>query len=150
MNDDEKYKPKRVLTTGVFDLVHLRHLELLNYCSSIDNDSWADRNTVIILLDTDERVKQNKGADRPINCFEDRREFLKLLGYPIVIGFSTEEEKNKLLNMADYHYFIKGGDYNLENLKERELLEKLGKKIVFFPYKKGYSTSSIVEKIRSL
>ena len=55
----------KVLTNGVFDVVHRGHLELLQFCKT-------QGQYLIVAIDSDKRVKQIKGENRPINNQEDR------------------------------------------------------------------------------
>ena len=55
----------RVWTNGCFDVLHRGHIELFKYAKSLGEE-------LIVGIDTDEKVKKDKGKDRPINCLNDR------------------------------------------------------------------------------
>lgn len=136
----------RVVTTGCFDILHVGHLSLFEYAYWTLNRGGGQ---IIVLMDTDKRVKQLKGSERPINTYEDRAKMLRSVGIiDQVWPFSSEEEKESLISKGNFDYFLKGGDYNLETIKEKEFLDKLGIKIEFCPYKEGHSTTKIIEKMR--
>ena len=63
---------KTVIVNGTFDILHRGHLTLLNHAKSLGD-------YLIVCIDTDERVKQLKGEDRPIHNQEDRKFFFSNL-----------------------------------------------------------------------
>ena len=60
-----------MLTNGVFDILHKGHLELLKF-------SKIQGTNVVVAIDSDRRVRELKGNDRPINSEEDRGRILNL------------------------------------------------------------------------
>ena len=94
----------RVWVNGAFDVLHIGHLNLLKHASTIGS--------VRVGIDTDDRIKELKGSNRPFNCFKNRMEFLKSLRFvDDVVGFGTEEElinqrKEKLLKLLKNNKFI--------------------------------------------
>ena len=59
----------RVIVNGTFDVLHLGHLGLLKYAQNL---GWY----VLVLIDSDRRVRELKGIDRPVNTQEERAEML--------------------------------------------------------------------------
>ena len=77
-----------VWVNGTFDILHRGHLELFEFASKLGR--------VRVGIDTDERVKNLKGDNRPINRFQDRKYFLESLTFiDSVVGFSTDPRFNK-------------------------------------------------------
>ena len=65
---------KVIWTNGCFDILHRGHIELFKFCKS-------QGDYLVVGIDTDKRVKQNKGPDRPFNKEEDRSFFLESIKY---------------------------------------------------------------------
>ncbi|XP_063683663.1 bifunctional protein HldE-like [Bolinopsis microptera] len=66
-------KPRRVIfTNGCFDMIHVGHLKLLNYCRGLGDH-------LVIGINSDNSIKLNKGGSRPINNLDSRINFLKEL-----------------------------------------------------------------------
>ena len=63
----------RIMINGTFDILHRGHLELLNFPT-------RQGDYLLIAIDTDRRVKELKGNDRPINNQEDRKFHLCQVG----------------------------------------------------------------------
>ena len=77
---------KVIWTNGCFDIIHRGHIELFKYARSIGD-------ILIVGIDEDNRVKQSKGAHRPINCLEDRKFVLQSIEYiDKVVSFGTDKE----------------------------------------------------------
>ena len=81
----------RVWTNGCFDILHRGHIELFRYAKSIGNE-------LIIGIDTDEKVKLDKGKDRPINNLQDRIFMLQSIKYiDKVVPFDSTEDLRKTI-----------------------------------------------------
>ena len=124
---------KKVWVNGSFDILHLGHIRLLEYANLFGN--------VRVGIDTDERIKEKKGKDRPYNTLEDRVEFLYSLKYvdSVVIFNSNEELIN---NIREYNpdIMIIGDDYNYNNIVGIEYIPE----VKFFPKVEGKSTTKIL------
>ena len=58
-----------VFSNGVFDLLHVGHFRLFQYCERLAGAEGK----IYLALDSDEKVKRDKGATRPIFTFEERK-----------------------------------------------------------------------------
>ena len=80
-----------VFTNGCFDILHRGHIELFKYAKSLGD-------VLYVGLDSDEKVRQDKGLDRPINSMEDRKLILDSLNLNHVPffdqSFLIDETKN--------------------------------------------------------
>ena len=65
---------KIIFTNGCFDILHPAHIEMLKYAKSLGD-------TLVVGIDSDERVKEKKGKLRPINSSEDRKQMLLAIRY---------------------------------------------------------------------
>ena len=74
---------KIVWTNGCFDILHKGHIELFKYAKSLGDKLY-------IGIDSDEKVKKDKGSDRPFNNVEDRRDVLESIKYVLLFLFSQD------------------------------------------------------------
>jgi len=92
-------------------------------------------------LDTDERIKINKGENRPFNKLDDRIEFMSGITYvDSVVSFDNDEELIECIRQYDPDVMVIGSDYKGKNIIGGFLVER----IVFFDKIEGKSTSNIL------
>ncbi len=127
---------KIVFTNGCFDIMHIGHLKLLEFCKK-------NGDIVIVGLNSDNSIKLLKGEKRPINIENDRIEFLSILNFIDHIVVFEDETPYELLSQLKPNIMVKGGDYNIENIVGREFAEE----ILIFNFIEGKSTSNIIQKI---
>jgi len=135
---------KIIFTNGCFDILHIGHVRYLNRA--------AKYGRLIVGLNSDQSVRENKGPNRPINKEKIRAEMLASLScvsYVFMFGTKTVEG---LLKKIKPEIYIKGGDYTLDtiNQDERKIIENYGGKIIIIPAQTDASTSKIIKKIESL
>ncbi len=96
-------------------------------------------------------MRQLKGETRPIVPEEHRAYLLASLEAIDAVVIFDSERCNQELEALAPDIYVKGGDYTVESLdpSERQALENAQSKIVFKPFIAGFSTSNIVEKIRT-
>lgn len=128
-----------LIITGCFDIVHIGHLKIFKYAKQLADE-------VIIAIDSDSKVKKDKGPDRPINNELDRKEFLEnILGISKVIVFNSEEELKQICQSIKPDYRLVGSDWKGKKIVGDEYC----KEIIFFDRISDYSTTSIIEKIKN-
>lgn len=135
-------KQKIVIIGGCFDILHLGHIRFLKQAKKLGD-------ILIILLESDERIKSMKGQGRPINSQEIRAEILGALQDVDFVVLLPRKMENK-----DYDFFVSKikpdyiavtkGDSGLKNKKRSAGLAN-AKVIVVMDLIKGYSTSKIVD-----
>ena len=124
-----------IWVNGCFDILHIGHIGLLRYAKSLGVN-------LIVGIDTDERVKQSKGINRPFNNVEDRKSFLEAIRYvDKVVTYASDKELEDHLVANNIHTIIIGSDW-----KDKCVVgEKLVKKLVFFDRIGTHSTTRVLE-----
>jgi rfaE bifunctional protein nucleotidyltransferase chain/domain len=133
-----------VLTNGVFDLLHTGHLHYLQQARALGD-------ALFIALNSDESVRQLKGPLRPVQSEAERAFALAALAcVDGVVIFRQKRLTHEILAIAPDIY-TKAGDYTREKLDpdERAALEKVGARIEFMPFLPGFSTTSLIAKIKA-
>jgi D-glycero-beta-D-manno-heptose 1-phosphate adenylyltransferase len=129
--------PYTVFTNGCFDILHPGHIELFKVGKSL-----GDR--LIVAIDSDEKVKRDKGSTRPINDQHFRRSMLESIKYiDIVLIFNTKEELEHLIELYSPNILLIGSDWKNRNI----IGEKYAKEVKFFNRVGNYSTTEIVQSI---
>ena len=109
---------------------------MLNHAKSLGD--W-----LLVCIDTDERVKELKGSDRPINNQEDRKFMLQnLKAVDYVLFFDSEEKLEEILEIYHADVMVKGSDYRDKTIVGRQFC----KEIVFYDHT-GHSTTGLVQRI---
>ena len=126
---------KLIFANGCFDILHRGHVELFKYAKSLGNK-------LIVGIDSDEKVKKDKGPSRPFNCLEDRITVLKAIKYiDEVISFSTRQELENIIKSLNPDVLMVGSDW-----KGKEVVGDIfAKEVKFFDRIAGYSTTKILE-----
>jgi ADP-L-glycero-D-manno-heptose 6-epimerase len=127
-------KKKIGFTNGCFDVLHIGHINLLKELSK-----KCDR--VIVGIDSDEKVKSMKGADRPFNNENDRKEMLESLRFVDEVRiFHSKQGLVDLVSEICPSLMMVGDDY-----KGKEVVgSEYAKKLKFFKKMPGYSTTTIM------
>jgi rfaE bifunctional protein nucleotidyltransferase chain/domain len=135
---------KLVATNGCFDLLHVGHIRYLQAAR-------AKGDVLIVGLNADASVRDLKGAGRPLNSENDRAEVLAALECVDLVTIFPELRATRFIEAVRPNVYVKGGDYTSETLdaEERAALEKIGAKIDIVPFEKDYSTSRLLEQLRS-
>ena len=134
---------KIVFTNGCFDILHHGHLDLLAKAADLGN-------ILIVGLNTDASVQRLKGQDRPINHEQDRVFQIASLLVVDAVCLFDEDTPKQLIEMICPDVLVKGGDYNIENIVGADFVINNGGKVDIIPFVTGYSTSSLIDRIKKL
>lgn len=134
-----------VATNGCFDLLHVGHVRYLQAARAL-GDALA------VGVNGDQSARELKGPGRPLNNERDRAEVLAALEDVDLVVIFPELRATRFIEAVAPAIYVKGGDYTLEtlNIEERGALQKVGADIRIIPFEKGYSTTRLLEKLRSL
>ena len=127
---------KKIIVNGTFDLLHVGHIELLEYAKSLGDH-------LLVCIDSDSRVKQLKGESRPINTQDDRIKMLNALRcVDMVWVFDTKEKLIEQIELYQPDIMVKGSDY-----KGRSVVgEALCKQVIYYD-RTEHSTTKTIQNI---
>ena len=134
---------KIIFTNGAFDITHSGHYNLLCYCRMLAGPYGK----VVVGLDSDEKVQNDKGATRPYFNFQEREKNLLFLNngfaklVDIIIKFNSHEELYDLIEGLKPSCLVKGSDWE-GRVVGSDLVE-----VKFFKRDNSFSTTNIVERV---
>jgi len=131
---------KIVFTNGCFDLIHTGHTRYLALAKSFGG-------ILVVAVNSDASVRRIKGEKRPINPQDERAEVLSALGSVDFVVIFDEPDPYKIIAALQPDVLVKGGDWPVEKIVGREIVEARGGKVISVPYIEGASTTGIIEKI---
>ena len=140
--EKNKHLEKIIFTSGVFDILHSGHVELLKFAKSLGK-------RLIVGINSDKSVKTIKGKNRPINHQEDRKKILLQLEVIDEVIIFDELAPTKLINKLKPNIFVKGSEFTEEEIRNNDSLPEFVK-VRTYPMKQGYSTTSTLKKIKKL
>jgi len=138
-----RQKETIVFTNGCFDVVHRGHIEFLKFCSS-------QGDIVVVGLNSDSSTKTIKGPDRPINNQHDRAAVLAALETVDYVTVFDEPDPLNLIKKVKPDILVKGQDWAQKGIVGTEFVESYGGKVVLAPLIEGKSSTSVIEKMKSL
>jgi rfaE bifunctional protein nucleotidyltransferase chain/domain len=131
-----------VFTNGVFDVLHRGHVTYLAQARALGA-------SLVVAINTDASAKRlGKGPDRPLNNEDDRAAMLAALESVSLVTFFDEDTPLQLVEELRPAVLVKGGDYDMDKLAEGQFVRGYGGKALAIPFVDGYSTTSLVKKIR--
>jgi rfaE bifunctional protein nucleotidyltransferase chain/domain len=139
-----EYQVRRplVFTNGVFDLLHTGHVSYLEAARALGA-------ALLVALNSDASARRlGKGADRPLNGESDRAAVIAALASVDYVTLFDEDTPCELLQRCRPDLYVKGGDYDIETLAETALVRSWGGEAVAIPYVEGYSTTSLMQRLR--
>ena len=134
---------KIVFTNGVFDILHPGHVRYLR-------DARALGDLLIVGVNSDRSVKAlAKAPDRPINRESERAEVLAALASVEAVVIFDEDTPHAIISALQPDILVKGADWGENEIVGRDVVEARGGKVVRIALAEGFSTTSIIQKIRS-
>tara|TARA_Y100000289_G_scaffold13804_1_gene12939 strand:- start:145 stop:543 length:399 start_codon:yes stop_codon:yes gene_type:complete len=120
---------------GCFDVLHPGHIEMLKYARSSGD-------YLIVAIDSDRKVEEMKGPERPIFPQHDRALMLRAIRYVDVVHiFDTKEDLEQLLESIQPDIMVIGSDW-----KGKEVVgSQYAKSVRFFDRIGGYSTTKTIQ-----
>jgi D-glycero-beta-D-manno-heptose 1-phosphate adenylyltransferase len=132
-----------MFTNGVFDILHRGHVAYLAQARELGA-------SLLIGLNSDASARLlGKGPDRPLNAQWDRAFVLAGLESVSWVTLFDEPTPLSLLEFVRPQWYVKGGDYDMETLAETRLVRSWGGQALAIPFVDGFSTTSLVQRIRA-
>lgn len=133
---------KIVFTNGCFDLLHLGHIDYLAKAAS-------EGTLLIIGLNSDTSVKRIKGDTRPVTDEKSRAMSLAAFGFVGAVVIFEEDTPKDLIKLVQPDVLVKGKDYDEKDIVGADVVRKKGGEVITVDLVEGYSTTGIIEKIKS-
>ena len=133
-------KKRVVFTNGCFDILHVGHVAYLKRAKALGG-------ILVVGLNSDSSVRALKGKFRPVNKEADRAIVLSALYFVDFVTIFAETTPEKLIRAVKPDILVKGADWKAEHIVGADFVRSYGGRIVRIPFIKGYSTTSVIEKI---
>ena len=131
-----------MFTNGVFDVLHRGHVTYLQQARALGA-------ALVVAVNSDASARQlGKGPDRPLNNEMDRALVVAALQAVDHVVLFDEATPCEMIERIRPDVYVKGGDYDVDRLRETELVRSWGGRAVAIPFVDGYSTTGLVERIR--
>jgi rfaE bifunctional protein nucleotidyltransferase chain/domain len=130
-----------VFTNGVFDLVHPGHIRYLR-------DARALGDVLVVAINSDRSVRASKGPGRPINTADERGEVLAALACVDAVVVFDDDTPHEIVRRLQPDVLVKGADWAHDNIVGRDIVEARGGRVVRMELAPGFSTTSIIARIR--
>jgi D-glycero-beta-D-manno-heptose 1-phosphate adenylyltransferase len=132
-----------VFTNGVFDLIHPGHVSLLE-------SARREGSALIVGVNTDASVRRlGKGADRPVVPENARARVLAGLAAVDCVVLFDDDTPLALVHALQPDVLVKGADYSRDRIVGADDVERRGGRVVRVPLEPGFSTTSLVERLRA-
>jgi rfaE bifunctional protein nucleotidyltransferase chain/domain len=131
-----------VMTNGVFDLMHPGHIRFLEAAR-------AEGDLLIVAVDSDRTVRENKGLARPILPEAERAELLAALASVDAVFIFDDQTPAAIIQRIQPDVLVKASDGPADAAIGRETIAAHGGRVVRIPVVSGYSTSALIEKVNA-
>lgn len=132
---------KVVFTNGCFDLLHVGHVRYLQEARALGD-------ALVVGVNSDASVHRLKGPGRPLTPARERAEVLAALACVDYVTIFGGETPRRLIAAVQPDVLVKGGDWPIETIVGREVVEARGGRVVSLPFVKGRSTTATIARIR--
>lgn len=129
-----------VFTNGCFDLLHAGHLSLLHQAAQFGD-------ILILGVNSDASIQRLKGPERPLIPERERAAMLAALTCVDAVTIFTEDTPLEIMRSIQPDVLVKGGDYSIDQVVGRDLVESRGGRIELIPLLPGKSTTALIDRI---
>ena len=140
----ERNKGKRIVfTNGCFDLLHAGHVKYLQKARNLGD-------LLVLGLNSDASVRRLKGPKRPLIDQEERAHLLAALDCIDYVVVFDEDTPLNLITALKPYILAKGGDYSIDDVVGRDVVESYGGRVELVTFVDGKSTTNIIERVLEL
>jgi D-glycero-beta-D-manno-heptose 1-phosphate adenylyltransferase len=129
-------------TNGCFDILHAGHIASLTQAAN-------EADYLVVGLNADISIKGLKGEGRPVNGEDSRALLIASLAMVDAVILFSEPTPLELIKAIMPDVIVKGGDYKIEDIAGAKEVIAAGGRVVINPIVEGFSTTSIINKMRS-
>ena len=141
--DYDEMSKQLVFTNGVFDLLHVGHLDYLEKARELGD-------ALLVAINDDDSTRQYKGEGRPLVPAIERARLLEALAPVTAVILFADATADRLLKAIKPHIYCKGGDYTPATLPEYATVTAYGGDVHLIDYLPNHSTSNLIHKIKHL
>jgi rfaE bifunctional protein nucleotidyltransferase chain/domain len=137
------FKEKKIVfTNGVFDLLHLGHIDYLSKAKDLGD-------FLVVGVNSDDSVKRlGKGDNRPIKDEISRSTIMASLRFIDMVIIFDEDTPYEIIKLVQPDILVKGADYKPEEIVGYDVVTAKGGKVITIDFLPGYSTTAIEKKIK--
>lgn len=132
-----------VFTNGCFDILHPGHVDYLEEAAALGD-------ILVIGLNSDASVRRLKGLSRPVNSTHDRARVLAGLACVSYIVVFEQDTPYELIKHVRPHILVKGGDWPVDKIVGRDIVQDSGGQVLSIALTPGHSTTDIISRILTL
>ena len=138
-----RFRPKKIVfTNGVFDLLHLGHIDYLSKAKDLGN-------FLIVGVNSDASARRlQKGDNRPIKDEVSRSTIMAALRFVDLVIVFDEDTPYEVIKLVQPDILVKGSDYKPHEIVGSDIVTAKGGSVVTIDFLPGYSTTAIEKKIR--
>ena len=137
---DRREGKKIVTTNGIFDVLHVGHARYLKAARALGD-------VLVVCVNTDACTKKLKGETRPFVPELERAELVASLACVSYVALFDDLTPALILSMIRPDIHVKGGDYQIEQMPETEVVRRYGGEVVLIQFEEGHSTTGLTERI---
>lgn len=137
-------KYKMGYTTGVFDMFHIGHLNILKRAKE-------QCDYLIVGVSTDEVVESYKHK-KPIICFEERKAIVEAIKYVDKVVPQSTMDKMVAWKELNFDVMFHGSDWANSDMYKKivEEFKSVGVEVVFLPHTSGISSTLLADVLHKI
>ncbi len=132
-----------VFTNGCFDVLHAGHVTYLTEARALGD-------VLVVAINTDEQVRQQKGRRRPIFKEPYRAMVLAALECVDYVTVFAEPTPHEILRKVRPQVLVKGGDYAPGEVVGREIVEEYGGEVRVLAHRPGVGSAAIIRRLEEV
>src|SRR5712664_962113 len=138
---DARVRGRRIVfANGCFDMLHVGHVRYLEGAKALGD-------VLVVAVNSDEQVRKQKGADRPLIPQDQRAEIVGSLEAVDLVTIFDEPTVTELLLALKPDIHAKGTDYTEETVPERDVVRSFGGQVAIVGDPKNHSSTEMIERV---